>query len=122
MRRSRVKRGNLYPEQHQIGIRLALCQKSGSLEYAGRWLEHGSNAAPRGMIARQVRLVYKIRPIDLSHTLLFPFYLLNVSNCKDPVALFALLLIKDLQMHLQFLDFTTYFFPCLGESSAKCLL
>jgi hypothetical protein len=27
-----------------------------------------------------------------------------------------------LQMHLQFLDFTTYFFPCLGESSAKCLL
>ncbi|MEO6985714.1 MAG: hypothetical protein ABI155_10250, partial [Paralcaligenes sp.] len=71
-RRGRVKRGNLYPEQHQIGIRRPSGPKGGSFEYAGRWLEHGSNAARRGMIACQACLVYRIRPIDLSRPYFFP--------------------------------------------------
>lgn len=37
----------------------------GSLKYAGRWLERLSNESPRGMIASQRKLVYRIRPIDL---------------------------------------------------------
>jgi len=46
-----VKRGNLYPEQHQIGMRVVSITTGGSLKYAGRWLEHASNGTPRGMIA-----------------------------------------------------------------------
>ena len=45
--RVRVKRGNLYPEQHQIGIRAPPGVTGGPPEYAGRWLECSSNAAPR---------------------------------------------------------------------------
>ena len=52
-RRRRVKRGNLYPEQHQIGMRRRFAPKGGSSKHAGRWLEPGSNAGPRGMIARR---------------------------------------------------------------------
>jgi hypothetical protein len=68
MRRSRVKRGNLHPEQHQIGIRTASAAQGGSPKYAGRWLEHVGNHMSRGMIARPGRAsarVYRIRPIDL---------------------------------------------------------
>ena len=63
--RCRVKRGNLYPEQHQIGMRLASCQQGGSPEHAGRWLEHVSNGVPRGMITGQRLLAYRIRPAGL---------------------------------------------------------
>ncbi len=48
--------------RHAHGLR---AWKSGSLEYAGRWLERSSNGSPRGMIARQGSLAYRIRPIDL---------------------------------------------------------
>ncbi len=40
-----MKRGNLYLEQHQIGIWAARPM------YAGRWLELYSNIKSRGMIA-----------------------------------------------------------------------
>jgi len=49
--RGRVKRGNLYPEQHQIGMRALSGAKGGSFKHAGRWLEWVSNGSPRGMIA-----------------------------------------------------------------------
>src|SRR3546814_5710338 len=51
--RCRVKRGNLYPEQHQIGMRPALCRKSGSLEHAGRWLERGSNRSEERRVGKE---------------------------------------------------------------------
>ena len=98
----------------------ALCPTGGSLEHAGRWLECGSNVATRGMIARQVYLAYKIRPTDLSHLFFFgdsPALTVKVVNkCKRAGAVSAYLLIKDMQIHLQFLDLTTYFFP---ENLAK---
>ena len=50
----RVKRGNLYPEQHQIGVRAASAAQGGPPGYAGRWHEPVSNGASRGMIARRV--------------------------------------------------------------------
>ena len=66
-RRCRVKRGNLYPEQHQIGMRCGVRAVQGDPpEHAGRWLERASNGAPRGMIARPGDRAYRIRPIDLS--------------------------------------------------------
>ena len=71
LRRRRVKRGNLYPEQHQIGMRRRLAPQGGSSEHAGRWLERGSNAGPRGMIAHRVRPVYRIRPTGLSRFIFF---------------------------------------------------
>ena len=64
--RVRVKRGNLYPEQHQIGMRALTGVTGGPSEHAGRWLECSSNAAPRGMIAGRRQSVYRIRPIGLS--------------------------------------------------------
>ena len=64
-RHRRVKRGNLHPEQHQIGMRTASAGKGGSLEHAGRWLEPASNGWRRGMIARRGNPAYRIRPIDL---------------------------------------------------------
>ncbi len=61
-----VKRGNLYPEQHQIGVRDSLgCRRVVPSEYAGRWLDHASNGLTRGMIACRGDPVYRIRPIDL---------------------------------------------------------
>lgn len=68
-----MKRGNLYPEQHQIGMRAALAAKGGSFKHAGRWLEHPGNGMPRGMIAGRRKSVYRIRPIGLSCT----FFLTN---------------------------------------------
>jgi len=66
-RRRRVKRGNLYPEQHQIGMRAALgSRRAAPSKHAGRWLERLSNDPRRGMIVRQGNLVYRIRPIDPS--------------------------------------------------------
>ena len=47
LRHSRVKRGNLYSEQHQIGIRTVYTARGGSSEYAGRWHELISNNKPR---------------------------------------------------------------------------
>ena len=44
---SRVKRDNLYSEQHQIGIRTVYTAKGGPSEYAGRWHELISNNKPR---------------------------------------------------------------------------
>jgi len=44
-----VKRGNLHPEQHQIGKRGAQAPQIGSIELAGRWLEPAGNFRPRGM-------------------------------------------------------------------------
>ena len=54
LRCCRVKRGNLYPEQHQIGVRAASAAQGGPPGYAGRWHEPASNGASRGMIARRV--------------------------------------------------------------------
>jgi len=51
MQHCRVKRGNLYPEQHQIGMRVTSVAEGGSFKHAGRWLEPVSNGRPRGMIA-----------------------------------------------------------------------
>lgn len=62
-RRIRVKRGNLYPEQRQIGMRVVSATQGGSPEHAGRRLEPRGNARSRGMIAGQRKLVYRIRPI-----------------------------------------------------------
>ena len=50
---------------------MGLVPQGGSPEHAGRWLEYGSNVVPRGMIAGQACLAYRIRPIDLSHLFLF---------------------------------------------------
>ena len=50
--RGRVKRGNLHPEQHQIGMRAASAAQGGPSEHAGRWLEPSGNGRPRGMTAR----------------------------------------------------------------------
>ena len=66
-----MKRGNLYPEQHQIGMRVVSATEGGPSKHAGRWLERVSNDEPRGMIARQCKLVYRIRPIGLSCTSFF---------------------------------------------------
>ena len=68
VRHCRVKRGNLYPEQHQIGMRVTSVATGGSPKYAGRWLEYSSNGMPRGMIACRRKPVYRIRPIDLPCT------------------------------------------------------
>ena len=66
-RHRRVKRGNLYPEQHQIGMRAAFGpRRAAPFEHAGRWLQRPSNGPRRGMIVRQGNLVYRIRPIDPS--------------------------------------------------------
>ena len=65
-RHRRVKRGNLYPEQHQIGMCGPQGPKGGPPEHAGRWLQRSSNGPRRGMIARRVRPVYRIRPTGLS--------------------------------------------------------
>jgi len=66
-----VKRGNLYPEQHQIGMRVVSATEDGSSKHAGRWLEHVSNDEPRGMIASRRELAYRIRPIGLPCTSFF---------------------------------------------------
>jgi len=64
--RRRVKRGNLYPEQHQIGVRDGFgCRRAVPSECAGRWLDQVSNGLARGMIACRGDPVYRIRPIDL---------------------------------------------------------
>ena len=66
-RHRRVKRGNLYPEQHQIGMRAAFgSRRAAPSKHAGRWLQRLSNDPRRGMIARQGNLAYRIRPIDPS--------------------------------------------------------
>lgn len=62
-RRIRVKRGNLYPEQRQIGMRVVSATQGGPPEHAGRRLEPRGNAWSRGMIAGQRKLAYRIRPI-----------------------------------------------------------
>src|SRR3989337_3041572 len=47
-----VKRGNLHPEQHQIGKRGAATRHmAGSAELAGKWLEPRGNPGARGMAA-----------------------------------------------------------------------
>ena len=53
----RVKRGNLHPEQHQIGKRGVekFTLQAGSAELAGRWLEPGRESRPRGMAASAAR-------------------------------------------------------------------
>ena len=66
-----MKRGNLYPEQHQIGMRVVSATEGGPSKHAGRWLERASNGEPRGMIARQRKLAYRIRPTGLPCTSLF---------------------------------------------------
>ena len=107
VRRYRVKRGNLYPEQHQIGMRLALRHQGGSPKHAGRWLEHVSNGVPRGMVTCQPRLTYRIRPIGLPYFSRVGADL--VRDCKDVLESFSALIIKRFHIDLQFLDFTTDF-------------
>ena len=52
-----VKRGNLHPEQHQIGKRgVGTSPTAGSAELAGRWLEPRGNPGPRGMAAGPSRV------------------------------------------------------------------
>ena len=46
-----VKRGNLHPEQHQVGMRRLRPERVSRPEHAGRWLEPVSNGGPRWMAA-----------------------------------------------------------------------
>ena len=46
-----VKRGNLHPEQHQIGVRPVFPERMSRPMHAGRWLEPTGNGGPRGMVA-----------------------------------------------------------------------
>jgi hypothetical protein len=41
-----VKRGNLYPEQHQIGMHATSVATAARRQHAGRWLERAGNCAP----------------------------------------------------------------------------
>ncbi len=59
----------------------------GSLKYAGRWLERLSNESPRGMIASQRKLVYRIRPIDLLCTDFSSLPPIPIPRSQIPLAL-----------------------------------